>query len=28
MVSHVPDGIGPITTACLFENVARAALDR
>ena len=28
IVSHVPDGIGPITTACLFENVARAALDR
>ena len=28
VVSHVPDGIGPITTACLFENVARAALDR
>jgi len=27
-VSHVPDGIGPITTACLFENVARAALER
>jgi len=28
VVSHVPDGIGPITTACLFENVARAALAR
>jgi len=25
-VTHVPDGIGPITTACLFENVVAAAL--
>ena len=28
LVTHVPDGIGPVTTACLFENVARAALAR
>lgn len=28
VVTHVPDGIGPITTACLFENVAGAALER
>lgn len=28
VVTHVPDGVGPVTTACLFENVARAALDR
>lgn len=28
IVTHVPDGIGPLTTACLFENVARAALER
>lgn len=27
VVTHVPDGIGPVTTACLFENVARAALE-
>lgn len=26
VVTHVPDGIGPITTACLFENVVRAAI--
>ncbi|MBN9039273.1 MAG: bifunctional 5,10-methylenetetrahydrofolate dehydrogenase/5,10-methenyltetrahydrofolate cyclohydrolase, partial [Rhizobiales bacterium] len=25
VVTHVPDGIGPITTACLFENVVAAA---
>lgn len=25
VVTHVPDGIGPVTTACLFENVVRAA---
>lgn len=25
IVTHVPDGIGPITTACLFENVVAAA---
>lgn len=28
VVTHVPDGIGPITTACLFENVVKAALER
>lgn len=28
IVTHVPDGIGPITTACLFENIALAALAR
>jgi methylenetetrahydrofolate dehydrogenase (NADP+)/methenyltetrahydrofolate cyclohydrolase len=28
VVTHVPDGVGPITTACLFENVALAALQR
>lgn len=28
IMTHVPDGIGPVTTACLFENVARAALER
>jgi len=26
VVTHVPDGIGPVTTACLLENVVRAAL--
>lgn len=25
VVTHVPDGIGPITTGCLFENVVAAA---
>ncbi|SEH21992.1 bifunctional 5,10-methylenetetrahydrofolate dehydrogenase/5,10-methenyltetrahydrofolate cyclohydrolase [Rhizobium sp. NFR12] len=25
-VTHVPDGIGPVTTACLMRNVAEAAL--
>lgn len=25
VVTHVPDGIGPVTTACLFENVVAAA---
>ena len=28
VVTHVPDGVGPVTTACLFENVARAAAAR
>lgn len=28
VVTHVPDGIGPITTACLFENVVAAAAER
>lgn len=26
--THVPDGIGPITTACLFQNVVAAAMAR
>jgi methylenetetrahydrofolate dehydrogenase (NADP+)/methenyltetrahydrofolate cyclohydrolase len=25
VVTHVPDGVGPITTACLLENVVAAA---
>ncbi|MEQ8449694.1 MAG: bifunctional 5,10-methylenetetrahydrofolate dehydrogenase/5,10-methenyltetrahydrofolate cyclohydrolase [Nitratireductor sp.] len=25
VVSHVPDGVGPVTTACLFRNVVEAA---
>lgn len=28
VLTHVPDGIGPITTACLFENVVAAAAAR
>jgi methylenetetrahydrofolate dehydrogenase (NADP+)/methenyltetrahydrofolate cyclohydrolase len=28
VLTHVPDGIGPITTACLLQNVVRAALER
>jgi methylenetetrahydrofolate dehydrogenase (NADP+)/methenyltetrahydrofolate cyclohydrolase len=27
-VSHVPDGVGPVTTACLMKNIADAALLR
>lgn len=27
VLSHVPDGIGPVTTACLLRNVMRLALD-
>lgn len=25
-VTHVPDGVGPVTTACLMRNIAEAAL--
>lgn len=28
LVSHVPDGVGPVTTACLFRNVVEAARAR
>lgn len=28
IVTHAPDGVGPITTACLFRNILDAALDR
>ena len=27
-VTHAPDGVGPITTACLFRNILDAALSR
>lgn len=27
-VTHVPDGVGPVTTACLLRNVAEAAARR
>lgn len=27
-VTHAPDGVGPITTACLFRNILEAALIR
>lgn len=27
LISAVPDGIGPVTTACLIANIARAALE-
>lgn len=28
LVSHVPDGVGPVTAACLFRNIVEAALAR
>ncbi|WP_176084517.1 bifunctional 5,10-methylenetetrahydrofolate dehydrogenase/5,10-methenyltetrahydrofolate cyclohydrolase [Martelella sp. HB161492] len=28
IVTHVPDGVGPLTTACLMANIADAALQR
>ena len=28
VVTHAPDGVGPITTACLFANILEAALAR
>lgn len=28
VVTHVPDGIGPVTTACLLENIVAAAQER
>jgi methylenetetrahydrofolate dehydrogenase (NADP+) / methenyltetrahydrofolate cyclohydrolase len=28
VVTHAPDGVGPITTACLFDNILDAALAR
>jgi methylenetetrahydrofolate dehydrogenase (NADP+)/methenyltetrahydrofolate cyclohydrolase len=28
VVTHAPDGVGPITTACLFRNILDAALSR
>jgi len=28
VVTHVPDGVGPVTTACLLENIVAAAEAR
>lgn len=28
VVTHAPDGVGPITTACLFRNILDAAISR
>jgi methylenetetrahydrofolate dehydrogenase (NADP+)/methenyltetrahydrofolate cyclohydrolase len=28
VLTHVPDGVGPVTTACLMQNIAAAALAR